>query len=150
MTEYTIIKINHLGREIEIKVNNFDTNTFNYPIPRPIPQGNLLHNSDYTMNISQTEFYEDIHFMLPDTFVGDIRTLGLDPLIQRVAKHIQQFKRILPNDLDAYIGLNILLYDSINFILNKRRFEKSEKELIFIKSYELLQEFIPHMIKDLT
>jgi hypothetical protein len=124
--------------------------TFNYPIPRPLPESNSLYGSGYTMNISQQEFYDDLKLMLPDSFIGDIRTLGLEPLIQRVAKHIQQFKRILPNDIDAYIGLNILLYDNINFALNKKRFEKNEKESIFIQSFQLLHEFIPQMIKDLA
>jgi hypothetical protein len=140
MTEYSIVKLNHLGKEIEIKVTNFDMYTFNYPIPRPLPESNSLYGSGYTMNISQQEFYDDLKLMLPDSFIGDIRTLGLEPLIQR----------ILPNDIDAYIGLNILLYDNINFALNKKRFEKNEKESIFIQSFQLLHEFIPQMIKDLA
>ena len=130
--EKVFVKFSALGLEINIPVIKINETTFNYPILRPIPQSSVLSQGDYTMNISKQEFMTDIAFQIPKKLDGSISEIAFESLYNIIVRHIKQFGRILPNDLDAYIGLNILLFDNMQQSAGQPALNKAQKEDTFV------------------
>lgn len=128
------------GKRIEIPITEVDNDTLNFPIPRPIPANNPIE--EYTMNISKKEFFDDIKTMIPTSLKGDLEEIAADCLIVIIAKHLNKYGRILPSDLETYLGQNILLFSSINEAVNGAHFTKVKSEQLFMKLYSrVVQRF---------
>lgn len=146
MRNITLI-IQEFGLDIKIPVEEVDKDTYNYPIPRPIPEDSFLSQSDYTMNASVREFLDDIHSQLPATLDGDLEEIAFESLYQVMVKHINKFGRILPVDLDSYIGQNILLFNAIMTAQGKAPLNKIEQEERFSKFNYMAFGILPENLK---
>lgn len=136
-----------LGLDIKVLVTKVDDLTYNYPIPRPIPQDSFLNTGDYTMNVSKKEFIEDIRFQIPKSLDGQIEDIAFESLYQIMVKHINQFARILPVDLDSYIGQNILLFNAILKAQGNPILSKVEQEERFSKFNYMAFGILPDNLK---
>ena len=136
-----------LGLDIKVPVTKVDDLTYNYPIPRPIPQGSFLNTGDYTMNVSKQEFLDDIKFQIPKSLDGEIEDIAFESLYQIMVKHINQFGRILPVDLDSYIGQNILLFNAILKAQGKPILNRQEQEERFSKFNYMAFGILPDNLK---
>lgn len=136
-----------LGLEIKVPVTKVDEETYNYPIPRTIPTDSFLSQGDYTMNASKKEFMNDINSQIPKSLNGDLEEIAFESLYQVMVKHINKFGRILPVDLDSYIGQNILLFNSILQAQGKTTLTKEEQEERFSKFNYMAFGILPENLK---
>lgn len=136
-----------LGLDIKVPVTRIDEETYNFPIPRPIPKESFLSQGDYTMNISKREFIDDINFQIPKSLEGNNEALAFESLYQIIVKHIKTFGRILPSDLDTYIGQNILLFNAILQAQGKPILDKKEQEERFSKFNYMAFGILPDNLK---
>ncbi len=66
-----------LGLEIKVPVTKVDEVTYNYPIPRPIPQDSFLSQGEYTMNVEKQEFIDEIKFQIPKSLDGEFEEVSI-------------------------------------------------------------------------
>jgi hypothetical protein len=78
---------------------------------------------------------------------GEIEDIAFESLYQIMVKHINQFGRILPVDLDSYIGQNILLFNAILKALGKPILNKEEQEERFSKFNYMAFGILPDNLK---
>lgn len=142
-----LVNFKALGLDIKVSVVKVDEVTYNYPIPRPIPEDSFLNQSDYTMNVSKQEFIDDMTFQLPKSLDGKIEDIAFESLYQIMVKHINTYGRILPVDLDSYIGQNILLFNSILKAQNKPTLNKEDQEELFSKFNYMAFGILPDNLK---
>lgn len=150
----TYINFKSLGLEIKIPVIKVDDLNYNFPIPRPIPKDNYLSEAEYTMNVAKQEFIDDIKFQIPksldkipNSLEGELEAIAFESLYLIIQKHIQQFGRILPVDLDSYIGQNILLFNAILQAQGKQTLNKEEQEERFSKFNYMAFGMLPENLK---
>lgn len=145
-----------LGLDIKVPVTIVDDLTYNFPIPRPIPKENYLSESDYTMNVSKQQFTEDIKFQtpkslndIPSSLEGELEAIAFESLFLIIEKHIHQFGRILPTDLDSYIGQNILLFNAILKAQGRPTLDKKEQQERFTKFNYMAFGALPENLKNI-
>jgi hypothetical protein len=136
-----------LGMDIKIPVIKVDESTYNFPIPRLIPEDFFLSPGNYTVNVTKQEFIEDVNFQIPKSLDGQLEDVAFESLYQIMVKHINAFGRILPVDLDTYIGQNILLFNSILQALGKPILSKEEQEERFSKFNYMAFDILPDNLK---
>jgi hypothetical protein len=64
-----------------------------------------------------------------------------------VIRHIKQFGRILPADLDGYIGQNLLLFNAILQAQGNVPFNRQEQEELFSSFNSFAIEMLPDNLK---
>lgn len=146
-TEY--LNFEALGLLIKILIKKVNETTYNFSIPRPIPQGSYLSGSEYTMNIEKEEFIEDIWTQMPKTLDQDLEKLAFESLYQIIVSHIRKYNRILPSDLDSYIGQNILLFNAIRTAKNEKPLTTKEQEALFSKFNYMAFNILPESLKEI-
>jgi len=132
-----------------------DDFTYNFQIARLIPKENFLSGSEYTMNISKQEFIDDINSQIPKSLEaaspnhldGELEAVAFESLFTVVQRHINKFGRILPTDLDTYIGQNILLFNAILQAQGKQMLDTGKQEERFSKFNYLILGILPDDLK---
>ncbi len=76
-----------------------------------------------------------------------MKKLAFESLYQIMVKHINQFGRILPLDLDSYIGQNILLFNAILHAQGKPVLNNEEQEERFSKFNYMAFGILPDNLK---
>lgn len=146
-----ILRIKCLGLEIKIPVIKVNEETYNYPIPRPIPKNSNLGVGNFSMNSDIQEFMDDIEVQIPNSLDGNLEQIAYDSLFNIMNYHIGKYGRILRTDLDSYIGQNILLFNAILEAQGKPMLTKEEQEERFLKfnygAFSLLPESLKEIYK---
>ncbi len=79
--------------------------------------------------------------------LSGITAFPIETELAFMVKHINKFGRILPVDLDSYIGQNILLYNAILQAQGKPTLNKEEQEQRFSKFNYMAFGILPDNLK---
>ncbi len=139
--EHYVLQIKDL--EVRIPIVRVDAETINIPIPKPLGKHLFFSGGQYTMNISQAEFFVDIQLQIPETLDGKFILVAFDSLYTVVLHHLRLNGRLLPRDLDVYVAENILLFSAIREATTYESFSSAEKEKVFSTLYEKIVGLLP-------
>lgn len=81
------------------------------PVYANIPAHSLLKS--LTVTLSENDFDSDMEILVPASFGDDWGEACFNQLQVRVVKHIQDYGRILPADLECFIAEMVLVISSI-------------------------------------
>lgn len=137
------LTFNVCGIQVPLSINEVDANTINFTVPRPNPVG----YGAYAHNASKKEFTEDIQTQIPKTLNGNIEELAFESLYQAIVKHINKFGRILPADLEGYVGQNVLLFNSILKAQAKVQMTELKQEELFTQFFQNAFTILPENLK---
>ena len=93
----------------------------------------LEHSTMSPIDIVEAEFKS----LLPKSLKGDHYKELLSSFVFTIKQHINQYGRILPADLDGYLGEMVLIGDAISFALYSERMGHNEKYEMFNKVREI-------------
>ena len=113
----------------EIQLESPREGMLTLPVDWKVPS-NILNK--YFLNISNKDFDDDMLIMIPASFGEDWMEAFFIQFQKRVKKHMEEFKRTLPADLECYVAELILIFDSIGRFINQP-LNETERQTFFKK-----------------
>ena len=144
--EHYVIQIEDL--EVRIPFRRIDAYTLNISVPKAIPATSFLAGSEYTVNIPQEQFFNDILQQIPPSLNGKFIEVAFESLFTVIFNHLQKFGNLQPRDLDIYIAENLMLYNGIREASNNGSFGQEQKEALFATFYSKILDLLPPAVQD--
>lgn len=115
------------GTVITIKAEKAPMNQVSVPLYKPV-NGIIQSISAVT---PEQGFMDDINSLLPKTIDEDFFNKTMESLFNTIQNHLNQFGRLLPSDMELYVGETILVMSGVSRALNIEEPGEHEKPQIF-------------------
>ena len=130
-------KIN--GTEIIIKAEKGPMNQVIVPIYKPV-NGQVL---GVFVTTPEQGFMDDINSLLPKVVNEDFFNKTMESLFNTIQSHLNKFGRLVPSDMELYVGETILVMCGISRALNIAEPGENEKPQIFNLLCERIMNAMP-------